>query len=260
MEKSFIPKLEKTAVAKEVALEKVSHLFKPLGQETINKNGEITIENNSIKIVLSYEDINLGIEDTPRSEEEFIGTQLGARERALIKFLDFKPEDYSLLKNYSIQNKINGSLINLNEELGENTKYVKKGGEDMSESASHYLNTYIKLNIEPKSAAGILTLMHEVGHKKDPAIDPLEIMLVSIGKEKEESILQKEMIDRERYAWAYSLSQLRPYLPGLNITKNAIDIFVHKWALGSYSASINPEIFEKETRGIFAKLIEYFKK
>lgn len=67
-----------------------------------------------------------------------------------------------------------------------------------------------------------------------------------MGKEKEEVVLQKEMIARERYAWAYSLSTLRNYLKGLNVKHEDIDIFIHKWTLGSYSAAINPEILETE--------------
>ncbi len=245
MENKLIPKLEKTALSGEIAYEKVRHLFETFGQQKTGENGDITIENNFIKVELLYEDLQFDIETIPQTEEEFIGTNLGVRERALIRFLEFKPDQYSLLKSYKIENKKNGSTIDLSAELGENTIYVKKGGDDISESAAHYLNTYIKLNIEPKNAAGILVLMHEVGHKKDPSIDPLEMFLVSLGKEKDTSILQKEMIDRERYAWAYALSKLRSYLEGLNISKEDINTFVHKWALGSYSASIDPDIIEK---------------
>lgn len=260
MENVPIPKLEKTALHAENAQEKVLHLFESFGKETVDENNQIIVENEVVKAQLSYEELKFNIDNIPRTEEEFIGTNLDARERALIRFLDFNPEQYRLLKSYQLEDKLNKSIIDVKRELGENNIYVKIGGNEISESSAHYLNNYIKLNIEPKSAAGILTMMHEVGHKKDPSIDPLEMVLVSLGKEKEQIVLQKEMIDRERYAWAYSLSKLRSYLKGLNITPEDIDIFVHKWTLGSYSASINPDILEKETKGVFSKILGYFKK
>lgn len=260
MEKQPIPKLEKVAISKEKMLENTQDLFKVFGTETIDEQGEITIENELMKVNIRYEDLIFDIKNIPRTEEAFIGTELNVNERALIRFLNFHPEQYQLLKECRIQSKQDNSIINISDELGENTIYVKKNGNDVSESAAHYLNTYIKLNIEPKSAAGILTMLHEVGHKKDPAIDPLEIMLVSLGKEKDEAILQKEMIDRERYAWAYSLNKLRPFFDGLNITLKDVDIFVHKWALGSYSSLIDSTILEKETKSIFSKIINYLKK
>lgn len=259
MENVPIPKLEKTALPEDVAREKVPHLFETFGKESVEENGQIVIENDLIKARLWYEELKFDIGTIPRTEEEFIGTELGVRERALIRFLGFMPDQYFQLKDCKIENKTDGSVIDISKELGENTLYVKKGGNDISESAAHYLNTYIKLNIEPKSAAGILVMMHEVGHKKDPSIDPLEMMLVSLGKEKDQSALQKEMIDRERYAWAYSLSKLRSYLKGLNIPQEDIDVFVHKWTLGSYSAAINPDILEKETKAVFSKILGYFK-
>jgi len=245
MENTFISKLEKTALPKEIAQEKIPHLFQSFGEETIDENGGLIIENEFIKAQLLYEELKFDVDIIPQKEEEFIGTKLGVRERALIRFLNFQPDQYYLLKKFKIENKVNGTKIDLSGELGENTIYVKKGGYDISESAAHYLNTYIKLSIEPKSAAGILVMMHEVGHKKDPAIDVFEMMLVSLGKEKEAITLQKEMIDRERYAWAYSLTKLRSYFKGLDVTQEDIDTLVHKWTLGSYSASINPEILNK---------------
>lgn len=245
MENSFIPKIEKTALSAESARGKVEHLFEPLGKESRGENNEIIIENEFIRHLFLYEDLKFDIDTTPKTEEEFIGSKLDSRERALIRFLDFKPDQYVKLQDFVLENKDDGSILDLKTELGENTVYVKKDGTDFSESAAHYLNTYIKLTVEPKTPAGILVLMHEIGHKKDPAIDPLEIMLVGLGKKKEEVILQKEMIDRERYAWAYSLSKLRPYMKGLNCTLQDLDVFVHQWNLGSYSASIKPEILKK---------------
>ncbi len=244
MESPIVPKLEKTVISAESAIEKVEHLFKPLGKESRGESNEITIENESIKASFLYEDLKFDINTIPKTEEDFIGTDLDVNDRALIRFLNFETEKYSILQNFILENKKDGSKIDLNKELGENNVYVKKGGNTVSGSASHSLNPYIKLSIEPKTAAGILVLMHEVGHKKDPAIDPLEIMLVALGKEKEESVLQKEMIDRERYAWAYGLSKLRPYIKGLNCTLEDLDIFVHQWNLGSYSAYINTDLIK----------------
>lgn len=173
MDSNFVPKLEKKALNAEIAREKLSHLFENFGKETKLGDNQIIIENDTTRAQMSYEELKFQIDSIPRTEEEFIGSNLGSRERSLIRFLNFKPDDYFLLKDFKIENKIDGSVIDINKELGENTIYVKKGGDDISESAAHYLNTYIKLNIEPKSAAGILTMMHEVGHKKDPAIDPI---------------------------------------------------------------------------------------
>ena len=260
MEKTMIPKLEKTALLDEVAREKVGHLFEPFGIETIGDNGQITIENESIRAQIEYDEIRFDFDKIPRKEEDFNGTHIFVNDAALIRYLDFKPELFYLLKQYRLENKENGSVIDLKDELGENTVYVRKGGSDTSGSGSHHLNTFIKLNIEPKSSAGILTMLHEIGHKKDPNIDPIETMLVDLGKKKDEVVLQQEMIARERYAWAYCLSKIKPFLKGLNVTSEDINIFVHKWNLGNYSASINPKILEKETKNIFSKILTHFKK
>ncbi len=258
---NFLPKkLEKVAISKEKMLIKCPNLFNPLGTEHIKNDTGIEIENKLLKINLQYKEIKFDIDLLPENEEQFIGSKLDVNDRALIRFLNFQTNQYVILESYRIEDKISGSVIDLSDELEKNTIYVKRNGNDVSESASHYMNTFIKLNIEPKSTAGLLTMMHEIGHKRDPSVDPIEMTLVSLGKEKDISILQEEIINHERYAWAYSLNKLRPFLKSLEINSNDIELFVHKWALGSYSASIDSTIMEEEMKGFFSKFLKDFLK
>jgi len=50
MEQIFIPKLEQKTISKEESFEHASKLFEPIGREILNKDGEVEIENEKLKI------------------------------------------------------------------------------------------------------------------------------------------------------------------------------------------------------------------
>jgi len=236
MQQIFIPKLENQTISKKESLERASKLFQPLGVEKLNKNGEVEIENEKLKIKFNYVDLKFDVDKIPKNDEEFIGTNLGLRDRRLIKFLNFKPDLYSELKNFKIESKITQNRLDLNDYVGEIKVYVLKNGNDFSNSSADALNNWVKLNAEPKTIIGLLTFFHEIGHRNDPAINTPEAALSALGLlKKDKKIENQEMMDRERYAWAYSLSKLRPFLNEMDVDLEDLNTVIHKYALGTYS-------------------------
>lgn len=236
MQQIFIPKLENKTISKEDAFENASKLFQPIGIETLNKNGEVEIENEKLKINFNYVDLKFDIDKIPKNDEEFIETNLGGRDRRLIKFLNFKPDLYTELKNLKIKSKVTQNQLDLNDYIGEIKVYVLKNGKDFSGSSAHALNDWVKLNTEPKTIIGLLAVFHEIGHRNDPAVNSPEAVLSALGlSKKDKKIENQEMIDRERYAWAYSLSKLRPFLNEMDVDLEDLNTVIHKYALGTYS-------------------------
>jgi len=236
MEQIFIPKLEQKTISKEESFEHASKLFEPIGREILNKDGEVEIENEKLKIKFRYADLNFDIDNIPKNDEEFIGTNLGVRDRRLIKFLNFKPDLYSELKSLKIESKSTPNKLDLKDFIGKIKIYVLKNGSDFSGSSADVLNDWVKLNAEPKTISGLLTAFHEIGHRVDPNVNNLELVFSSLGLlERDKKIENQEMMDRERYAWAYSLSKLRPFLNEMGIDSKDLNTFIHEYALGTYS-------------------------
>jgi len=238
MEKISSLKLENKFISKEEALENAPKLFQPIGKETVKNGGRVKIENENLTITIQYDEVNLNIDSIPRNEEEMGQTNLNMHERRLIRFLDFKPESFYELKYFLIENKNDFEKIELEEYDTRKIKiYVLKNGNDVDGSLADSIEDYVKLNAEPKTAAALLTAFHEIGHKKDPNISMMDAFCFRVT-EKDNTIENKKMIDRERYAWAYSLSKLKPFFTGIGIDQKDLNIFIHEKCLGSYSEFI----------------------
>jgi hypothetical protein len=229
-------KIEKVTLPKEVAFEKTKRLFNSVGTENIN-NEIVVTENDSLKITFRREDIKLGTEHIPRNEDELLDSHMTIKERRLLRFLDFKPEMFYILKDWKLKNKSDGSSLDIKNELEGTIIYVRKDGRDPTESAADYLENCIKVGIEPTSAAGILIMLHEIGHKKDPLLAPFGSKITQ-RETLDTNNPDEDRLDKERFAWAYCLKKLRNYHGGLGITSEDLDVFVHQWALGTYSAAV----------------------
>ena len=112
--------------------------------------------------------------------------------------------------------------------------FVLKNGNDVDGSSAHSFEDYIRLNAEPKTAAALLVVFHEIGHRKDPNISILDAFSRREPGQ-DNGVENKKMLDRERHAWAYSLNKLKPFLSGLNADLEEVNTFIHKRCLGSYS-------------------------
>jgi len=230
-----MPKLEKKTISKEEVLKSAPQLFKPIGTETIRSGGRVEIENENLKISLRYEDIKFSVDNLPKNEEEMIQTNLHLSDRHILRFLNFKPDDFYELRYFLLENKNDCNQIELEEYDTRQTRiFVLKDGCDFDGSSAHSLEDYIRLNAEPKTVAALLIAFHEIGHKKDPNISMWDAFA---NRESEEDIERgnKKMLDRERYAWAYSLSKLKPFLPGMNADLEEVNAFIHEHCLGTYS-------------------------
>lgn len=235
--KKHRPKLEKTMMPKEEAFEKTWHLFESVGKESVQDNS-VVIENDSIKIAFERENITFSTSQIPKTEDEMLDSKISVEERRLLRFLDFEPDLFYQLKSYHMRDKITGSALDLETELEGTTVYVKKNGQNPMESAADYLENCIKVGIEPKSAAGILIMFHEIGHKRDPLLVPFGSKLPS-REYKSTNNADEDRLDQERFAWAYCLKKIKTFLSSLNVSGKDMDVFVHQWALGTYSAAID---------------------
>jgi hypothetical protein len=235
MEQMLMPKLEKKTISKEEVLEKNPKLFEPIGSELVRSGGRVEIENENIKISLRYDDVRFRIDNLPKNEEELSHSNLYPDERQLLKFLNFKPEDFYELRYFLIENKNDFNQIELEEYDTRQTRiFVLKDGSDVDGSSAHSLEDYIRLNAEPKTVAALLIAFHEIGHRKDPNISIRDAYAQRDSVE-DNQVENKKMLDRERYAWAYSLSTLKPFLTGMNADLKDVNAFIHERCLGSYS-------------------------
>jgi hypothetical protein len=235
MERILNLKLEDKTISKEESLENAPKLFEPIGQEIIKNSGRVEIENKDLKITMRYDEIRFSIDEIPRTEEEMIGTGLNIYERRLLKFLNFKPENFYELKYFLMENKLGPEKIELEEyDTRKERIFVLKDGKDTEGSSINIFQDYVKLTAEPKTAAAVLTAFHEIGHTKDPNISSLDALSFSIAG-RDRKVEDKKIMDRERYAWAYSLNKLRPFLAGMNVDSKDLDTFIHERSLGSYS-------------------------
>lgn len=235
MERIFNLKLENKTISNEESLEHAPKLFEPIGQEKIKNSGRVEIENNDLKITMRYDEIRFSVDEIPRAEEELIGTDLNLLERRLLRFLDFKPENFYELKYFLMENKLGPEKIELEEyDTRKERIFVLKDGQDTEGSSINVSQDYVKLTAEPKTAAAILTAFHEIGHTKDPNISLLDALSSGVVG-RDNKVENKKIMDRERYAWAYSLNKLRPFLAGMNVDSKDLNTFIHERSLGSYS-------------------------
>lgn len=236
-------KLEKQVIPKEEALILAPKIFAPIGPENVRGSGAIEVENECLKVRFRYGDVNIDIERIPETEEEMQKMNLSFKNSDLIRFLEFKPDSFYKLLELSIENKNNSRIIELDNILDHTEIYVLKNGQDVEGSAVSASKKFIKLSAEPKTVAALLTTFHELGHIADPNLDSRGSRCNFQGLTKEEIASSgKEMIDQERYAWAYCLKELKPLLEGADISLEDLDVLIHKFSLGSYSDIISKNL------------------
>lgn len=237
-------KFEEKTIKDEKVLRETTSLYNSLGAEYKRKKDKIEIENDKMKISFSYLKPEFGFlkGKSVKKEEDFYGLDLSKKERDLIKFLDFEPEKYFILNDFILEEKFTKNRINIKEET-DSTIFVKKEGIFLLNSAvsMDIEGKPIKLTLEPKSAISILSLFHEIGHLKDIKIDLKELKLfrekeLNNSLTKEDKLnLAKEVLRRERFAWAYTITKLKPFFDSLNIEKRDLYKAIHELALGGYS-------------------------
>jgi len=226
-------KIEKETISEEELLESAPKLFQPIGPEKINADGTIEIENEKLKIVIKYEEPRFSTDEISKIDEKLSTSSLRVKGQSIIEFLDFKPELFYKLTELSIENKVDKNKVSLADEIADSNVYVLKGGVDCSGSIHDAFSSCIKVNAEPKTAIALLTLFHEIGHKKNPNNNILEKFDIFSGDEK--NSLSNLFIGAERSAWAYCLAKLKPFLKEMNISSEDLDAVIHKRALGTYS-------------------------
>ena len=138
------------------------------------------------------------------------------------------------MKYFSLANKHDAHRLEFkNNDQDKNRIFVLKSGSDTENSRANTLYNFIKLNAELKTPAAILVAFHELGHLKDPNFSVLDMF--SLGKSDDQGETAKKVMARERFAWAYSLSQLKPFLAGMKVSPADLKILVHEYSLGTYS-------------------------
>lgn len=157
------------------------------------------------------------------------------------KFLREKPHLFRKLKEFVIQSKDIDYQWQLSEEAPDLDIYFEPDGADVTDAGAHIMENAIRVGSNLDNWAGLLTLLHEIGHKKDPGYLKLpEKSLVHRNFFKtEDKIMEqtaKYILQDERNAWSYTLKKLKPFL--YMLPKDDLHAYIHEWALGSYSDSI----------------------
>lgn len=124
-------------------------------------------------------------------------------------------------------------------------------------SAFNPSQNMVALTKDPLTSEGLLALFHEIGHYQDEQrgetlvahsfsnnqnshFDPYDVgALIPVGYFKEDR--QAKKLKAERSAWAFTLSNLRPYLKDLGINYEDVKQFIHNYCLQSYSDVIREE-------------------
>lgn len=107
-------------------------------------------------------------------------------------------------------------------------------------------NDSIVLTDDPLTPAGIMSLLHEVGHYQDET-RPEEESIKSAGTFFANSNIYPEgssekILRTERSAWAFALRNLKPFYNDLGLTNEIINKEIHDYALRSYSNNVRSKI------------------
>lgn len=245
IENNFGLKLEKNVLSDREVKSEISSLlclFKEKASESLHPEDK-KFEIDDFTISLSMKEIDFSTDTLPNNHDELLDSKLSRVEKGLIEFLDFYPNDYYKLRNFRIENSDGSPVFDLLSDAADINVYIRKQGSDPSGSEVKIANDDIKMEIEPNCLAGILALLHEVGHKKDPKLDLLEMYEISINGPKKQVV--EKVMNLERNAWSYALGKLRNFIKQTGYSQKEINAFIHQWSLGSYSIEIEKYLAQK---------------
>ena len=233
---SLIPKLEKTQISDSELKEKIPNFFQSFPETESASKAERNFEVNNLNISLSISENIFADKNLPKNHDELIGSNLPINDRRRLEFLDFFPEDYYKVDNLIIKNKEGKILFDSQREANGTMIFVRRDGNDPNGSGILVSCEDVKIEIEPNSPAGLFTLFHELGHINNLEKDFERMMDISIDCTKKE--ISENTLAIERNAWAYALQKMRPLLKDMGAKEEEMNVFIHQWALGSYSKYI----------------------
>jgi len=229
-------KLEKESLPETEVKEKAKAIFEPFGEAKEDKYGFVEIENEQIRLKMRRSEVRFLTKRMPKTPDELYEPETPNHERVIIETMGLQPELFYELSDFSLESKDGQEKIVLDEILPIEARiFVRRNGKDIYGSVAYPRYSFANLACEPDTVAGLATLFHEVGHLKDPYIKGEKIDATIAATEDLQERNKREIMRRERHAWAFSLDKLRGFLSRLGTDQADLDALIHKLSLGCYS-------------------------
>jgi hypothetical protein len=229
----YLEKHLESDVHREILESTLHKLETPLKKVRYKKEGEIKINTKEFEVEFGYRQL---LEEDIRDIDILVVSDL---------YLD--PEKWRVLTDFTI--KKNGNIIfNLKQELPKYKVFLQPTVTQKDQCNAKPDGRYIIIRGDLSKPAMIISLLHEVGHCKEyESLDEFggktfESYHKALKLEGQLSAKTLAMVlERERKAWAYVLRKIRPIL-GETITRDDILLYIHSYALSSYSKKIREKI------------------
>lgn len=233
----ILSKKEGNFIKNEDFKDKYPELFEPIGKEVVQEDGMLTYENEKMNVAFRLEEFAFQDFDDPKYLELLLFFSRGRLAG------ENYSENYLRLTSFELKN--NHAKYDLASEGKNPVILVKKPNTPDSRrgSIANIEANIVVLEMFPNSPEGILTLGHELGHINDDQI------ILDNGRKSElrsnamfaggaSGIMDKERdaitLRQERFAWAYALGKLRPFIKDFEVPERSVDSFVHDFTLGSH--------------------------
>jgi len=211
----------------------------------------VEIEKEGMRLSFEYKILpsHLLIKNTVKLHE------LYENDQKIIKATGFEPERFKELKSFSLKNK--SSKADVFEILPEKYQiyFCPDEKNDRVESSVFVEQKLVLITGDLSKPLTILSLFHEIGHLVDDKImgdkDKEErhkesrIRYNKAGqpiKSPDDTGVYKPtendlvtILNSERNAWAFAIKKLKPFLKNLNIDNQDLRVYIHDYALKSYS-------------------------
>jgi hypothetical protein len=230
---TILKKKEKDIIEQEELIKSCPWLFNVIGEEIKNEDGSVIYKNEKMSIQFKFKDFS----------DEYLSSNLRQRFYDNSEYKDFKPEDYYMLTEFKIRSdNSNFDLISENKSCC--IIFKKNPLKEIVGGQYDFRLKLVELNLSPSSPAGILTLLHEIGHLNDNKLEyELNNLIIHsinnklLGGIHNERIKNEEdtiNLRKERYAWSYALKKVKPFISDLGINNDSLEKFIHNFSIGSY--------------------------
>jgi hypothetical protein len=208
--------------------DKFKRLFETIEEQKAEEVDMRIFEDEKVRIEMCHEPVIFSQKNIPRTPDELLDSELSYEEKELLKFLEFSPEKYYRLSQFTLQDKEIGTQLNITDEFPEMNIFVLKGGKEINDCYKSLLGSNIRLSMVPNCPVGIIIMLHEIGHTKDSHLEPIDILSI-----KTQDQLNSMTLKAEAFAWDYTIKKISPYLNALDTSKNDLNSFIRE-GIGTY--------------------------
>lgn len=234
----ILTKKEQKIISEKQFFEKYPEFLEAIGPLTKQEGNRLVYENEKMSLTVSTQEISqdqIDIENNPELHE-FLWE---AREH-------FSLGDHVQLTEFEL--KSGDFEYGLSQETKKPLILVRRvPSSNIVEGYAYNKANMVVLNSIPTSPDSILTMAHELGHINDDKVMiensimfDQKLKAVMAGGRTAEMDKERDALTlrQERFAWAYALNKLRPFISAMNISNEGVNELVHNFTMGSHCTAM----------------------